>query len=359
MDVAGVSDGVVVAHSQWYLIVKTLTTDTLWWWLMPVGVYGTMALPILLKWGKLKGWENFFDLYATIGTLLERGNILIYIGVIALLVVLTLINRRLQYTHVRSELLRKETVKTHNVSQMKYLDKYGEIGMYAKMELRLLMRNKNPRKGLITAFFMVAVLCMIIVFTDIYDGNFYSSFWCIYGYLIFGGMTVMQVMSYEGNYIDCLLTHKENILLLLRTKYYIYSALLLWPFLLMLPQVIAGKWSLLMLIGYGLFTAGVQYFTIFQLAIYNKQTMPLNTKFTGKAGINGNYIQMLVSFGVYLGPMLIISLLQLICSSTVSYIIMMLIGVVFIALHKVWLRNIYNRWMKRRYTNMAALRASR
>ena len=349
----------IAANSQWYLIVKTLTTDTLWWWLMPVGVYGTMALPILLKWGKLKGWENFFDLYATIGTLMERGNILIYIGVIALLVVLTLINRRLQYTHVRSELLRKETVKTHNVSQMKYLDKYGEIGMYAKMELRLLMRNKNPRKGLITAFFMVAVLCMIIVFTDIYDGNFYSSFWCIYGYLIFGGMTVMQVMSYEGNYIDCLLTHKENILMLLRTKYYIYSTLLLWPFLLMLPQVIAGKWSPLMLIAYGVFTAGFQYFTIFQLTIYNKQTMPLNTKFTGKAGINGNYIQMLVSFGVYLGPMLIISLLQLICSSTVSYIIMMLIGVVFIALHKVWLRNIYNRWMKRRYANMAALRASR
>ena len=48
---------------------------------MPVVVYGTMALPILLKWGKLKGWENFFDLYATIGTLMERGNILIYIGV--------------------------------------------------------------------------------------------------------------------------------------------------------------------------------------------------------------------------------------------------------------------------------------
>ena len=38
---------------------------------------------------------------------------------------------------------------------------------------------------------------------------------------------------------------------------------------------------------------------------------------------------------------------------------MMLIGLVFIALHKIWLRNIYNRWMKRRYANMAALRASR
>ena len=343
----------------WFVILVPFTLMSLWWWLMPVGVYGTMALPILLKWGKLKGWENFFDLYATIGTLMERGNILIYIGVIALLVVLTLINRRLQYTHVRSELLRKETVKTHNVSQMKYLDRYGEIGMYAKMELRLLMRNKNPRKGLITAFFMVAVFSMVIVFTDIYDGDYYSSFWCIYCYLLFGTMTVMQVMSYEGNYIDCLLTHKENILMLLRTKYYIYSTLVLWPFLLMLPQVIAGKWSLLMLIAYGVFTAGFQYFTIFQLTIYNKQTMPLNTKFTGKAGVNGNYVQMLVSFGVYLGPMLIICLLRLVCSNTVSYIIMMLIGLVFIALHKIWLRNIYNRWMKRRYANMAALRASR
>ena len=172
-------------------------------------------------------------------------------------------------------------------------------------------------------------------------------------------MTVMQIMAYEGNYIDVLMIHKENILLLLRTKYYIYSALLLWPFILMLPQVFAGKWSLLMLVSYGIFTAGFQYFILFQMAIYNKQTVPLNTKITAKAGIKGNYVQMLASFGIYLGPMLVILPVKAAFGETTSNIIMMIIGLVFILLHPLWLRNIYNRWMKHRYSNMASLRASR
>lgn len=53
----------------------------------------------------------------------------------------------------------------------------------------------------------------------------------------------------------------------------------------MLPLVIVGKWSILMLVSMASFTAGFQYFVLFQLAVYNKQTVPLNTKFTSKAGM--------------------------------------------------------------------------
>ena len=349
----------IVANSQWYLIVRTLVNDSLWWWALPVAVYGAMATPILTALGSIKGWEKFFDLYASIGTMIESGNVLIYIGIMVLLAVLISINRRIQYAHVRSELQKKESEKTHNTRQLAFLDKYGEIGMYAKMELRMLMRNKNPRKGMISAFFMITIFSMLICFTDIYDGADFANFWCIYCYLVFGSMTVMQIMGYEGNYIDGLMIHKENILLLLRTKYYIYSTMLLWPFILMLPQVFTGKWSLLMLISYGFFTAGFQFFILFQLALFNRQTIPLNTKITGKAGINGNYIQMIVSMGVYLGPMIVIKPVKILCGETASYLILMIIGAIFILLHPLWLRNIYNRWMKKRYGNMASLRASR
>lgn len=349
----------IVTNSQWYLIVRTLVNDSLWWWALPVAVYAAMATPILAAIGSIKGWVQFFDLYATIGTMIERDNLLIYIGIIALLVALIYINRRLQYTHVRSELQKKESVETHNTRQLAFLDKYGEIGMYAKMELRMLMRNKNPRKGIISAFFLITVFSMLITFTDIYDGTFFANFWCIYCYLVFGSMTVMQIMGYEGNYIDGLMIHKENILLLLRTKYYIYTTILLWPFLLMLPQVFSGKWSLLMLISYAFFTAGFQFFILFQLVLVNRQTIPLNTKITGKGGINGNYVQMLVSLAVYMGPMLVIKPINALFGETASYIILMVIGIIFILLHPLWLRNIYNRWMKKRYRNMASLRASR
>ena len=168
-----------------------------------------------------------------------------------------------------------------------------------------------------------------------------------------------RVMSYEGNYIDCLMVRRENILSLLKAKYYVYCLLLIIPFLLMLPLVIVGKWSILMLVSMASFTAGFQYFVLFQLAVYNKQTVPLNTKFTSKAGMENSYAQLLaqaVSFGL---PMIVISMTSAMFSKDIANIIIMVIGLVFIATHRLWMRNIYRRLMKRRYVNLAAFRASR
>ncbi len=137
----------ILANSQWFLICKTLTTDTLLWWLLPAGVYALMGLPIILKLGALKGWDQFFELYGTIGTQTEQGNPLPLISIVALLAVLVLINRRIQYTHVRNELIKTEASKKHKVSQMAALDKFGETGLYLKLELKTILRNKNPRKS--------------------------------------------------------------------------------------------------------------------------------------------------------------------------------------------------------------------
>ena len=281
------------------------------------------------------------------------------ISIVALLAVLVLINRRIQYTHVRNELIKTEASKKHKVSQMAALDKFGETGLYLKLELKTILRNKNPRKSFIMSVALVLVLSLIISTTDIYDNSMYTNFWGLYNYLIFGSIGVMRIMSNEGNYIDGLMIHKENLLCSFKTKYYLYCIILLWPFLLMLPTGIAGKWSLYMLVSYGTFTAGFQYFILFQMAIYNRQTLPLNTKFVGKGGLQTNYVQLVAGIGVYLVPMILVSVLQSAFSDTVGYTAMMVIGLVFIATHKWWLRNIYNRWMKRRYDIMAALRASR
>ena len=95
------------------------------------------------------------------------------------------------------------------------------------------------------------------------------------------------------------------------------------------------------------------------MAVYNKQTVPLNTKFTSKAGMENSYAQLLaqaVSFGL---PMIVISMTSAMFSKDIAYIIIMVIGLVFIATHRLWMRNIYRRLMKRRYVNLAAFRASR
>lgn len=220
-------------------------------------------------------------------------------------------------------------------------------------------RNKNPRKLFWFATAIVVLLTIVVCTTDVYDSAGMTIFWCIYNFVVYGEMMLTRVMSYEGNYIDCLMVRRENILSLLKAKYYVYCLLLIIPFLLMLPLVIVGKWSILMLVSMASFTAGFQYFVLFQLAVYNKQTVPLNTKFTSKAGMENSYAQLLaqaVSFGL---PMITISMMSAMFSKDIANIIIMVIGLVFIATHRLWMRNIYRRLMKRRYVNLAAFRASR
>ncbi len=92
-------------------------------------------------------------------------------------------------------------------------------------------------------------------------------------------------MSYEGNFIECLMVRKENIRSLLEAKYYFYSVVLVLSLLLMLPTVFTGKYSLLMLVSLMIFTAGPLFCLLMQLAVTNKQTLPLNTKLTKKSGL--------------------------------------------------------------------------
>lgn len=349
----------ILANSQWYSIVRTLINNSLVYWLVPIVVYAIVALPVLLKGGSEKGFEIFFDLYAGIGTKISDGSALPYLGALALLVVLVAINRRLQMANVMREISKTEQTKLHSVSQFAYFDRFGEVGQYLKLEIKSILRNKNPRKGFVMATAIVLMFSLIIALTDVYDGQFMTNFWCVYNFVIYGSMQLTRVMCNEGNYIDCLMVRRENILKLLRAKYIFNTAILVLPFVLMLPTVFAGKWSILMLVAYAVFTAGFQYFILFQMAVYNKQTVPLNTKFISKSGMENNYYQVVVQMLAFFLPIVLISVLQLFLSDTVAYLIILLIGIVFVVTQPLWMRNIYNRMMQRKYVLMEGFRSSR
>ena len=166
-------------------------------------------------------------------------------------------------------------------------------------------------------------------------------------------------MCPEGNYIECLLVHKENIRSLLEAKYCFYSVMLVLPLCLMLPTVFSGKYSFLLLLSMMAFTAGPMYFMLMQLAVINKVTMPLNTKMTRKNGMETNYIQLIVEMVALFMPVGLMSLLQAFMSDTMSYIFILLIGIVFILTHRLWIGNIYRRMMKRKYENLEGFMTSR
>ena len=58
-------------------------------------------------------------------------------------------------------------------------------------------------------------------------------------------------------------------------------------------------------------------------------------------------------------PMMINKALSALFERDTAWIIMMIIGLLLIATHNIWIKNIYNRFMKRRYENMEGFRDSR
>lgn len=348
----------IFVNSQWYAIVRVLINDSLLWWLLPIGVYALEMLPLYAT-GKLD-FTPFRHTYSIFGKAIETHNPMPLIGALALLCIITTINRKLQNYYAKHELnLTRQNTEVKKVKRFAFLERFGILGTYLQLEIKLILRNKNPRKAFIFNSAGVVAISLLIIFTDVYDSTGMTNFWALYNFVLYGSTQIIRIMGYEGNYIDGLMVRREQIFSLLRAKYVFMCLLLLVPFLLMLPVVFSGKWSIFMLVSYAVFTMGFQYFVLFHMAILNKQTIPLNEKLTSVKGTDNAYTQLLVTGIILVVPNALVAILQTFLNENIAFTIMLTMGLIFTATNRLWLHNIYKRMMKRRYENMEAFRASK
>ena len=180
---------------------------------------------------------------------------------------------------------------------------------------------------------------------------------CVYCFSCIGVMTLTVIMCAEGNYIDGLMSRKESILSLLKAKYYFNCALMLVPLLISLFPIVKGKMTVIDALGCMFFTSGMVMPFLFQLAAYNDSTINLNQRLT--KGGHSTKAQMLFSSVALFLPMLVMYALVSFWDEQTASLTMMVIGIVGTALHPLWLRNIYGRFMKRRHAIMDGFRNSR
>ena len=348
----------ILLNSQLYVLFRTLVSQSLLWLFALLAVYGLMALPMIL--GQGGSFSSFLFFYSRLGIALSDGQLWPLLIVLGLLILVTLLNREVQFRAIWRELTSaKAETKVDGKDRLAFLRQHGEIGEYTRLEWKLITRNKYPRKTFIYSFFLIALLSVVIAFTHAYNGDGMVRFWCSYNFVILGLSVLSRLLSMEGNYIDMFMVHPNSIYSLLRAKYYVYCGLLIVPFMLMLPMVFVGKASLLMLLGFALFAAGFQFFVFFQSAVYNKRTQKLNATIMASRNMERNYLYMIVTILALFSPMAFVGLLTIFCSPTVSYICLGVVGIIGIATHRLWIRNVYVRMMARRYENMEGFRTSK
>lgn len=348
--------------SQIYSIFRTLVNQNVMFWLLIVPLLTIVASPIFFnsKWALTINLDHLLRGYAHLGTWICRGNIIAWIILFALVISSALANRCLQHKFVYAELAREEkAIKVSTTQSFKFLKNWGMVGEFIRLEMFSIRRNKNVRKIFISSNAVVLVFSLICSFSSVYDDLGMVKFWLIYNFAIYGAMLLLRIMTFEGNYIERLMMGNKTIAKLLHAKFYIYSAILMFPFLLMLPMVFTGKATLLMLFAYMVYTAGVDNFLFMQLAVYNKQSAPLNRKLTGKAMVENNWIMIFIEILAFTLPILLVNIFSILASDNIAYIILAAIGLIFICTHKLWLGNIYNRLNARKYENIESMMATR
>ena len=342
----------IIINSQVYLFFRTLINRNVLLVIPALLLYSIPFIPSLITMSK-KTFQHTLDF-------IHQFNTAWWLLPLALLVLcgLFMVNRRFQFKYVYEEISKQKEKQLKRVSQFAFFNRFGIIGEYLKIELKSNLRNKTMKQRCIMSLTLVVVFSLIIAYTDIYDNPMMTNFWCLYCFAIYGMTALIKIMGQEGNYISMLMTQRENIISLLKAKYWFYCVVLVIPFLIMLPAVFKGKFTFLMLFGYMFLVAGLIHFIIFQLAVYNKQTIPLQLKVTGKGNFE-NGVQIVIEIAALLLPGIIVGVGYLTVGLTATYIFMCVLGLAFIVTYPWWIRNIYNRMMKRRYENIEGFLATK
>lgn len=343
----------MLANNYWYLLCRTLMNQNILYVLLPIAVYA------LLLVGMLVPETNYIGNFCLeLGEGFFQWEWPAFLGVIAVIWGMFELCHIAQKRVVYKELSKTEVVKKlKKVAEYKFLDRFGEVGEYMRLEIKLLSRNKVPRTQFFMGLSIMLIFSAALAFTDVYDGTFMRYFVTVYNFSVLGVMVLSQTMSYEGNYLDGLMSRKESILNLLRAKYYVQCALLLLPLVIMIFPIVKGKLTLLSALACFFLASGFTFWILMQLAVYNKLTLNLNTKVTGKNS-GGTFFQSMIIMAGFFGPVIVIRPLIALFSETTAMLVILAIGLGFTLAHPLWLRNIYKRFMQRRYENMEGFRAS-
>ena len=340
-----------VFDSYCYLIVRALCTRSMWWIVAPILVHGGVLLAAFLPDKSPLDMPCTHFMYA-----FAQWQLWPFLIVLALIALMFWLNTKVQGAIIYDEVGKKEEVQIKSASQMTFLNRFGIVGEYLKLELKMKMRNRMLKIQFFTLLGCTLLLSGILYFTDIYDGDFMRSFIVLYDYLVFGMATLVTIMCHEGNYMDLLMSRKESILDLLTAKFYFNICILLLPFCLLMPLCISGKITIWMSLGYMFFVAGLLYPMMFQMAAYNKETLPLNSKLGAKSG---NGAQNIVTLTTMFLPILIERLCVALLGDPWGYVVLIILGTIGLATHRLWLQFTYRRFMARRYENMEGFRATR
>lgn len=347
---------ILVLNSYFYLITRTLIAKCFLWILLPVIVYGSILVFIFLPGVNFMG---YFFMYLGEGWM--KWQPWSFLLVIAVIVLLFLLNRKVQMSAVYAETagISMSNKKTPRIrTDFTLFNRFGVTGEFIKMEIKSAFRNKTVRTQMIMLVILTAIFSPAVSFApDIY-GNTGNLFWIYYCFYMLT-TPLLHTLGIEGNYMDGLMIRKQLLIDLLKGKYFFFCLLELIPLLLMIPAVVTQTITLGQWISYYLMAIGFIVPVTLQTAPYTNYCQPMNQKLTAGSSQNNVGMTFLWMGCIFILPIGIKCLVTYLISDTASYLVLSLLGIAGFLTSSLWLTFLYKRIYLRRYRNMEGFRNSR
>lgn len=346
-----------IANSLLVNISNIFVERSVWLYALPIGIVAGLVGLFFIT-----GIDGFTSAGVAIGRFLFDHELIAVAIVLAWVAVLWVINQRFMRIQVYQELDSAEKTGKASSANLSFFDRFGEIGMFMALDIKLITRSKRLRSSLYAILFFIAYYFFMILMKSehnpITENPFMALFFAIF---IIGGAGLIMgqyIFTTESSFMDGLMARNHSLLPLLRAKYYLYTGIgFVVSLILLIAVFVLQKLSLLMLVSTFFYTVGVVFFVVFQCAVYNKEYFDLmaGNAFSWKGTTSNTLFLTMIAMFV---PLAIVLIVKAVFSEQTALYTMLVSGLLFTLLSEKWLAWTYRRFLKRRYKNMEGFRSN-
>lgn len=346
------------AYTFWVIVGTVMTGDLF-----------VNYLSIYIKRVQIKHEYVFYLFLASVGALLfldqfaiidlQAFSSLVFMQVIAqplylllgllLFVVAYYLNFQLLYNHFSLEDFGKgDTNQRSSLENLNYLDRFGKIGTFALLELKMCVRNKRTR----TMLFMAPLFLLYGLF--FYNDPKYlemNGFLIFVGLFISGGFMMsfgLYFFAWESGHFDLVLTANNTYKDYIKAKYYLMMSTSTMIYLLSTFYVFYGIDILIINSMCFLFNIGINSLLLLYFATNNNQHMDLSK---GSAfnyqGVGGRHFVLMIPLLVI--PLFIYLPFGLFDQANLGFAFIGILGVLGLLFREKLLDIITQRFIEKRY----------
>ena len=300
---------------------------------------------------------NIQDGIVKAGEFILEKNIIAWVIVLIVAGALWKINLSMMNTEIYKAMQGKKITEAGTSFSLPFLDRFGRIGTFINLEIKMILRSKRLKQQLFLVIFFVIYYFFMIsspAFKEVYFIPLFFTMFVIGGI----GMIMSQYLfTSESSFFDGMMTRNLSMLDMLKGKYIFYISYSILILLVMTILVFTGHLNFLFLISVFFYTTGFLFFLLFQNAVYNKSFFDHSESglFNWK-GTSGNML-VVSMLGMFI-PLIIVLIIKSIFNATVANYFMLITGFIFTVTAKYWLTWTYNHFLKRKYKNMDGFRSN-